>query len=63
MGAVNTDRCRAALEAAVPDTPGHTRETVVLQCERPAGHRGVHRYDYGVSWSDPAPEPTTPHRD
>lgn len=44
-------RCRYSLHAAVPDTAGHSDETLILQCERDTGHKGVHRYDYGITWS------------
>ena len=44
-------RCRSALEAPVPDVgDGYENSTLILQCEREDGHKGVHRYSETVTW-------------
>ncbi|MDH6282908.1 hypothetical protein M2280_004145 [Prescottella agglutinans] len=48
------DRCRTYLEARVPDTPNHTRETIIIQCDRTPHRPGtVHRYKDEITWSAP----------
>lgn len=46
-----SDRCKQKLEYPLPDTPNHIRESVVIQCERPDGHRGPHKHNGEIAWS------------
>lgn len=50
-----SDRCRAVLEARIPDTAGYRDAAVVIQCGRDTGHRGIHRYTDEITWTGNTP--------
>jgi len=47
-------RCRAVLEVPLPDVgDGYTNSTLILQCSRDAGHKGMHKYHDPITWNTP----------
>lgn len=51
-------RCPEALTVPLPDAgDGYENASLVLQCERDAGHRGTHRYPGPITWTTPKETP------
>lgn len=47
-------RCPQSLEVPLPDAgDGYENSTLILQCERDAGHPGTHRYPGPITWTTP----------
>lgn len=47
-------RCPLALEVSLPDAgDGYENASLILQCEREAGHPGQHRYHQPITWTTP----------
>lgn len=47
-------RCQHALEVPLPDVgDGYHDSTLIVQCSRDAGHKGMHRHLDPITWNTP----------